>query len=240
MTNRNFGAKVMLDSDIDKPPVPVSARQIGPPSPLGLWRDKGGKAMSDGQSDMLEYFNVLFDKFLMILTDYHKYSFYGQNNAGCRDLVLMEEISLKKIQKRFKLMSDQFICLDLKLPRNLALVVLNYRDHEQIPTMEQTLYLLLENNRLCLLNELQRASRYSEQLLIFVGENGQVAENGVQYQNASWQFMDGDQDILLGTAKKRCYKDPFVGQPVVLVAEKHRYRKGCFVLKEVIRISCRQ
>jgi len=186
--------------------------------------------MSDGCSDALDYFHALFNKFLTSLSDYHKFRFQ-ESTKNLRSYIFALEI----LREQFQIIPDSFFS-ELKLTKNMALLVMNFRDDFYIPTLEQTMYLLLSQNRLLELSGLQHSSRYNNQLLIFVGENGQVMPNGVQYQNAFWQFLDGDQDILLGIAKKRCCNDPFAGQPVILVAEKHRYRKNSFILKEVVRL----
>lgn len=190
--------------------------------------------MSDCYTDVVYQLQGAFDRFFALLFAYHLELCQRPTNW---DQLIKE---LNKNRQEFHLIDKRFICSELGLlkhPENQAADwIMNYKTNFIIPTLEQLMFLLLLKGQTTKLIQLQKASRYNNKLLIFVGPKSRIMSNGVHYQNSFWKVMDGDQDILLGNAKKRCYKEPFTNQYVVLVSEKHRYRKQYFILKEVIRL----
>jgi len=99
------------------------------------------------------------------------------------------------------------------------------RAASKLPFSLDELFLILHNSgRLSLLQRLQKASGYGNRLLIFFDSEGRLADNGIHYRFPA-KFFDGDQDVLLGIAKKAYGGELRKGVPFMIVASRHFTRK---------------
>lgn len=86
------------------------------------------------------------------------------------------------------------------------------------------LFLLLHNSgRITLLQRLQKTSGYGNRLLVFFDSKGRLADNGIHYRFPA-KFVNGDQDMLLGIAKKRLGDELKLGVPFLIIASRHYTR----------------
>ena len=68
--------------------------------------------------------------------------------------------------------------------------------------LEDLFFLLHRAGKFTKLIRLQKATEYGYKLLVFTDNNWRLADNGVYYSSCM-EFVDGEQDVLLGFAKQR-------------------------------------
>jgi hypothetical protein len=191
--------------------------------------------MSDGHTDMIEHYHRVFDECIKFMVRFHMVQAAGKLETE------MTEAEYWDFHNKICSIPQTFWTDELKLPKYLQERFDGWSSAPRMPDLEELFFLLRATRKYLLMNTLQKATKYNDRLILLVDETGQVLPNGVRFQDKFWTYMDGDQDIIIGLAKKRCYKQPFIGRcPVLIAAVKYRYRKQGFSLKEVIDIHGNQ
>ncbi len=179
--------------------------------------------MSDGGSDMVEHFNESLDQFVKAYME-----FFREPND------LDEGLLIELIHKRGEEVSKiprNFLRDNLHLPEYLINRI-NNSGSSYVPTQWEFYFLLLALRRYNDLICLHKYSMHFDNLVILTDANWQVAKHGVLYRIGA-KFVDGDQDILLGIAKKRHLHQPMFftdsllhqGVPIFIVASWRTDRK---------------
>lgn len=190
--------------------------------------------MSDGLCDSIAHFHEECNWCINFMVRYHL-----AQEAGKLEQEIPES-ECGEFHRRACSIPRTFWINELKLPQYLLERFDEWSSAPRMPDLEELFFLLRQAGRFTQLVQLQKGSKYCDRIILFVDETGSVLPNGVHFQDRWWSYYDGDQDILLGLAKKRCYKQPFVGKrPVLIAGIKYRYRKQGFTLKDVVDIHGR-
>ncbi len=192
--------------------------------------------MSDGYSDVIAHYRRVLDECIKFMVRYH---------ISIADdklkVALITEDECREFHRLICTIPRGFWSDELKLPKYLRERFDKWSSASRMPHLEELFFLLCWTGKFTQLVELQLATEYRDKLILLIDDTGRTMYNGVHFQDKFWRFMDGDQDILIGLAKKRCYKQPFVGKcPVLIAGIKYRYRKQGFTLKDVVDIHGNQ
>ena len=217
--------------------------------------------MSSGDSDSTYYFEGLFEDYLKSIMEFYGRAFNAeeltrdpqrvaefQADNLRRILALKEKLNtlggIKYLEDHHHLFND---CLSLFFADRQKIKLageVNYPP--DIPTPEEFLFLLFVLRRSNDLVDFQKfyyphhltgfAKTYFSQsyVWVFVDRASVVKFRYILNSTITGQeklFRNGDQDIMLGIAKKRFEKLGFKNQPAILFCRRHQYRKATFVLK---------
>lgn len=176
--------------------------------------------MSDGHSDSVGWYKNDFKVFCELLVQaYESKKLFPEDCGLLKKIPMSIFLDELRVPKSFEPMIEQ-----LKNQKFDVLYVGSGRDDVEL----SFIWLLFLTGSFSQMIRLQKASkRFSNSLLVFVDASGKIYENGVCYQNSLFNLVDGDADILVGTAKKRGFSRGELkhGQPFLVIGQRHRHGK---------------
>lgn len=182
--------------------------------------------MSDGPTEAYHHVRMLVTQYLEQIVAYYECSLTPKEARESSEQMLAlaaEMVNLK----------PENITQSTDLPMRLSRLLVNELKVGYLIRPFTLLFLLFSMRDFTKIIRLQKASDYRSKLLVFADDKHRVAENGVYYCSLS-NFVDGDQDLILGLAKKRFQEILKRDESFLIIAHWNSLRKR-WNLEDVIQ-----